>query len=129
LSDEFRRFDSKFDFVQRGDAQFTPQEAQGFVLFNDPEGNCAACHPASGSRPLFTDFTYDNLGVPRNRAITATATATSSISACVDRRERISPALRFAARSRCPRFATWPSPVRTSTTADSRLFARSSTST
>ena len=48
-TDEFRRFDSKYDFVQRGEAQFTPQEAQGFALFNDPEkGNCAACHPAGG---------------------------------------------------------------------------------
>jgi cytochrome c peroxidase len=40
-------------------------------LFNSPaKGNCAACHPSSkaadGSHPLFTDFTYDNLGVPRN---------------------------------------------------------------
>ncbi|MET0151496.1 MAG: cytochrome c peroxidase [Candidatus Binatia bacterium] len=71
-TDEFQRFDSKFDFVRRGEAQFTQQERLGFDLFNDPEkGNCAACHPASGSRPLFTDFTYDNLGVPRNRAIPA----------------------------------------------------------
>ena len=71
-TDEFRRFDSKFDFVRRGEAQFTAQEALGFALFNDPEkGNCAACHPMAGSRPLFTDFTYDNLGVPRNRAIPA----------------------------------------------------------
>ena len=34
------------------------------------KGNCAACHPitplADGTPPLFTDFTYDNLGVPRN---------------------------------------------------------------
>ena len=71
-TEEFQRFDSKFDFVRRGEAQFTQQERLGFDLFNDPErGNCAACHPASGSRPLFTDFTYDNLGVPRNRAIPA----------------------------------------------------------
>ena len=34
--------------------------------------NCAACHPhlpsTGGTPPLFTDFTYDNLGVPRNPA-------------------------------------------------------------
>jgi cytochrome c peroxidase len=46
------------------------------ALFNDPgKGNCAACHPstagADGSPPLFTDFSYDNLGVPRNSAIPA----------------------------------------------------------
>ncbi len=32
--------------------------------------NCAACHPSQpgpgGEPPLFTDFTYDNLGVPKN---------------------------------------------------------------
>jgi cytochrome c peroxidase len=73
-TDEFQRFDSKFDLVRRGEAQFTQQERLGFDLFNDPEkGNCAACHPASGSRPLFTDFTFDTFGAPRNRAIPANA--------------------------------------------------------
>ncbi|MDA8164250.1 MAG: hypothetical protein M0017_04365, partial [Desulfobacteraceae bacterium] len=38
-------------------------EWAGFGLFVSPTaGNCASCHPA----PLFTDFTYDNLGVPKN---------------------------------------------------------------
>jgi cytochrome c peroxidase len=40
-------------------------------LFEDEDkGNCAACHPSQpsddGTPPLFTDFTYDNLGVPKN---------------------------------------------------------------
>ena len=44
---------------------------RGLALYSDPnKGNCAGCHPnakgADGSLPLFTDFTYDNLGVPRN---------------------------------------------------------------
>ena len=44
------------------------------LLFNDPgNGNCQACHPtargADGSFPLFTDFSFNNLGVPRNAAI------------------------------------------------------------
>ena len=34
------------------------------------KGNCAACHvitrSANGEPPVFTDFSYDNLGVPRN---------------------------------------------------------------
>ena len=34
------------------------------------KGDCAACHPSKpgedGRPPLFTDFTYDNLGVPKN---------------------------------------------------------------
>ena len=44
------------------------------LLFNDPgNGNCQACHPtargADGSFPLFTDFSFNKLGVPRNAAI------------------------------------------------------------
>lgn len=42
-------------------------------LFNrSNKGNCAACHPSSSddpaTSPLFTDFSYDNLGVPANPA-------------------------------------------------------------
>jgi cytochrome c peroxidase len=41
----------------------TAEEWAGFDVFYEADaGNCAACHPA----PLFTDFTYDNLGVPKN---------------------------------------------------------------
>jgi len=68
---EFRPFSSKYDEFLRGNVQLTAQEQRGLALFNSPaKGNCAACHPsaksADGSHPLFTDFTYDNLGVPRN---------------------------------------------------------------
>ena len=43
----------------------------GLELFErEDKGNCAACHPsqpgANGEPPLFADFTYDNLGVPKN---------------------------------------------------------------
>ncbi len=68
-------FSSKFDAVLKGRARFTQLEAKGFALFQDPEkGNCIACHagkPESKNPKdwLFTDFTYDNLGVPRNAAI------------------------------------------------------------
>jgi len=59
----FAKFSSKFDEVMAGKATFTPAEARGLAIFNDPAlGNCAACHPA----PLFTDFTYDNLGIPKS---------------------------------------------------------------
>lgn len=43
-------------------------ELKGLVLFNTT-GLCAECHVLDsfdGNPPLFTDFTYDNLGVPRN---------------------------------------------------------------
>ncbi|HKI88338.1 MAG TPA: cytochrome c peroxidase [Draconibacterium sp.] len=69
-SDEVNPFSSKYDAYLRGEAELTEQEAWGLALFEDKEkGNCAACHPGSDDdelMPLFTDFTYDNLGVPKN---------------------------------------------------------------
>lgn len=66
-SAEVNQFTSKFDYVLKGMASFTPQEAWGFELFNSEEkGKCALCHLSDGEKPLFTDFTYDNLGVPKN---------------------------------------------------------------
>jgi cytochrome c peroxidase len=43
-------------------------ELKGLMLFNT-KGKCANCHvleSENGQPPLFTDFTYDNLGIPRN---------------------------------------------------------------
>jgi len=60
-SGEVSSFTSKYDYWLLGKAKLTGQEQLGLALFNGKAG-CAACHPA----PLFTDFTYDNLGVPRN---------------------------------------------------------------
>jgi cytochrome c peroxidase len=72
---EFAPYTSKYDAFLAGKTQLTDAELRGFALFNDPsKGNCAACHPsarADGTPPLFTDFTYDNLGVPRNADIRA----------------------------------------------------------
>jgi len=70
----FRAFSSKYDEFLRGKVQLADQEMRGLALFNNPtKGNCIGCHPsgkaADGSFPLFTDFTYDNLGVPRNPLI------------------------------------------------------------
>ena len=76
-SAEVAPFDSKYDAVLRGQAHLTDAETRGFKLFADPKkGNCAACHvfDAGSKNPvdhLFTDFTYDNLGLPRNAAILA----------------------------------------------------------
>lgn len=77
-SPEFHPYDSKFDAVKAGRAQFTPAEARGQRVFDDPDrGNCAACHTSAagpgGAPPLFTDFTYDSTGVPRNRTLAANA--------------------------------------------------------
>jgi cytochrome c peroxidase len=71
---DFRPFSSKYDAFLRGKVALSDQEMRGLALFNNPsKGNCQACHPsakaADGSFPLFTDFSFDNLGVPRNPAI------------------------------------------------------------
>ncbi len=58
---EFQKFTSKYDEVLAGAATFTPAEARGMALFNG-RAMCNLCHAA----PLFTDFTYDNLGIPHN---------------------------------------------------------------
>ena len=68
---QFSPFSSKYDAWLAGKAKLTQQELRGLRLFEaEDKGNCAACHPSKpgpkGEPPLFTDFTYDNLGVPRN---------------------------------------------------------------
>jgi cytochrome c peroxidase len=73
---EFAPYSSKYDAFLAGRTQLSAQELRGLALFNNPQkGNCAGCHPSArgsdGTPPLFTDFTYDNLGVPRNPNIPA----------------------------------------------------------
>ena len=70
-SAEVSPFTSKYDYYLRGEAQLTPQEMFGMQLFNSEEaGKCALCHiseeGSNGEPPLFTDFTFDNLGTPKN---------------------------------------------------------------
>jgi cytochrome c peroxidase len=78
-SERFAPFSSKYDHVIAGDARFTPLEARSLDLFMAKDrGNCAACHATDPRSPdpaasLFTDFTYDTLGVPRNPRIPANA--------------------------------------------------------
>lgn len=51
---------SKFDMYLRGQAQLTPQEFNGYVLFTTEEGaDCFHCHGGSGS-PLFTTNLFYN---------------------------------------------------------------------
>jgi len=67
-SPEVNSFSSKYDAWRAGAARLTPQEFLGMGLFLG-KGKCAKCHvvgvPGQGPA-LFTDFTFDNLGVPRN---------------------------------------------------------------
>jgi len=72
----FNKFNSKFDAVEAGLATYTAQEQAGRELFVG-KAQCVLCHvmdPAIGPDgneypPVFTDFTYDNIGVPRATSI------------------------------------------------------------
>lgn len=74
-TEQFATFDSKFDKVLKGEMEFTTEEQLGHDLFiAEDKGNCAACHPvptlnSNQEDRLFTDFTYDNLGVPKNTLV------------------------------------------------------------
>jgi len=87
-SDEVNPFASKFDDFWRAAAArglaveaidpsglkefrglgLAENELRGLALFNT-KGVCARCHlltPAGGKPPVFTDYRYDNLGIPAN---------------------------------------------------------------
>src|SRR5450759_3964829 len=60
-SPQVSSFSSKYDARRAGHATFTATEKQGMKLFNG-KANCSNCHVAR----LFTDYSYDNLGIPKN---------------------------------------------------------------
>ncbi|MBM5784383.1 MAG: cytochrome C [Cyanobacteria bacterium K_DeepCast_35m_m1_288] len=64
-------FSSRYDGFLQGKAVLTASEKRGLSLFSG-KAKCASCHVTQansrGLKPLFTDYTYDNLGVPRNPA-------------------------------------------------------------
>ena len=64
-SPEVNAFSSKFDLSFGGAAKLTQQERLGMALFKG-KGKCASCHRLAGPNSLFTDYTYDNLGLPKN---------------------------------------------------------------
>jgi cytochrome c peroxidase len=68
-SREVNAFSSKYDAYLSGRARLTELETEGLQLF-EGKAKCSRCHPSrpgpQGEPPLFTDFSYDNLGVPRN---------------------------------------------------------------
>jgi cytochrome c peroxidase len=64
-SPEVNAFSSKFDLTKSGKAKLSKEEQRGYALFRG-KGKCAACHVANGQQPLFTDYTFDNLGIPKN---------------------------------------------------------------
>jgi cytochrome c peroxidase len=70
-STEVNPFSSKYDAYLKRQVKLTKQERRGLSLFRG-KAKCTNCHIAkpgkNGEPPLFTDFTYDNLGVPKNPA-------------------------------------------------------------
>ncbi len=79
LSERFAPFSSKFDDWLRGKAELSAEEKRGYAIFIDKKkSNCVDCHAGKPESKdptdwIFTDFTYDALGVPRNPTIPANA--------------------------------------------------------
>ncbi len=98
-SGSFHPYTSKFD-LRAGNkigGDFTAAEMRGYSVFVDPKrGNCASCHyhgaGLSGSSGMFTDYSYEAIGVPRNRTLAANQDPRStSISGCAGRRAPTTP--------------------------------------
>ncbi|MEG1290302.1 MAG: cytochrome c peroxidase [Bacteroidales bacterium] len=68
-SKEVNPFNSKYDAYIAGKYQMTENEKKGFELFKG-KGLCSQCHILDidklANNVIFTDFTYDNLGIPKN---------------------------------------------------------------
>jgi cytochrome c peroxidase len=66
---EVNAFSSKYDRYLAGDDRLSGKEKQGLKLF-EGKAKCSLCHLSEpgpdGAPPMLTDFTYDNLGVPKN---------------------------------------------------------------
>ncbi len=79
-SSDVSAFSSKYDAYLAGNATLTTAELNGYALFNG-KARCNQCHlsgTAVGSTnsevaadvaPLFTDFTANNIGLPKNLAL------------------------------------------------------------
>jgi cytochrome c peroxidase len=79
ISSSVSPFTSKFDGFLAASNTLTAQEERGYALFNG-KAQCNTCHidgrsntatgtdngAATSVAPLFTDFTYNNIGLPRN---------------------------------------------------------------
>jgi cytochrome c peroxidase len=68
-SEKVNQFSSKYDYYLKGKVKLTVKEKKGLDLFNG-KAKCALCHLSKvkrdGSLPLFTDFRFENLGIPAN---------------------------------------------------------------
>jgi len=68
-SSESNAYTSKYDYYLKGKVKLTKEEKLGLNMFKG-KAKCSQCHVLgagpNGEPPLLTDFTFDNLGVPRN---------------------------------------------------------------
>jgi len=64
-SKEVNQFSSKYDAYLAGRATLSDEERRGLELFQG-KAHCTSCHKSEGQRALFTDYTYDNIGIPPN---------------------------------------------------------------
>jgi len=64
-SPEVNAFSSKYDLTFEGKVKLNKQEQRGYALFRG-KAQCHRCHISSGQQALFTDYTFDNLGIPQN---------------------------------------------------------------
>ena len=65
-TETFSPFNSKFDAFLAGNVELTEEEARGFEIFQN-QAKCVECHIIQeGSQPQFTDFSYSNIGTPKN---------------------------------------------------------------
>jgi cytochrome c peroxidase len=79
ISSSVSPFTSKFDSFLAGSTSLSAQEKKGYDLFRG-KAQCNTCHldgrsnsatgadngAATSVQPMFTDFTYNNIGLPRN---------------------------------------------------------------
>ena len=86
----FHPYTSKYDYWLEGKARLTDTELRGLRLFEDKgKANCAGCHldrpSKDGQPPLFTDYQYEALGVPRNARSRSTMTRATTTWVCAGR--------------------------------------------
>jgi cytochrome c peroxidase len=77
----FHPYSSKYDLyaANKIGGTLTPAETRGLAVFMDEnKGNCFACHfsgaGVNGTVAVFTDFSFEAIGVPRNNDIPANRT-------------------------------------------------------
>jgi cytochrome c peroxidase len=96
-SDEMTPATSKFDAWLRGEATLTPQEKLGLEAFKDPaRGACAGCHRLNEAatdpqNTMFTDYGFDSIGVPRNRALPGNRASDAYDLGLCERRDKRTP--------------------------------------